>query len=395
MVLDLLLERSALLLTKFNITYKRYFYKKIDFNERLIGILGARGVGKTTFLLQYLKEVDIPLQKKLYISADSIELSDISLFDLAKDFEKLGGKTIVIDEIHKYPDFEKHLKQIYDFLDIKVIFSGSSAIKLEHSKADLSRRSILYRVNGLSFREFLELKTGLSYRSYTLDDIILNHTEIASQIISQIRPFEYFKEYLKAGFYPFYFENPGTYLLKLEETVNTVIEVDLPLIFGIDTENILKLKKLVKLICSSNPYELNITKLAQRIEIDRKTLYHYIEYLRLGNIFNLLKPKAKGDSIFTKPEKIYLNNTNLYYCYCENQNVGTIRESFVVSQLKDIHSISYPHNGDLLVDEKYIFEIGGKNKDFSQIKNEGFLILDDVEIGVGRKIPLWLFGFLY
>ena len=377
--------------------YKRYFFDIIDFNERLIGIIGARGIGKTTFLLQYLDSLDIKTNQKLYFSVDSIITSNTTLFEIAEDFSNLGGKVLVIDEIHKYPNFEIELKEIYDFLELKVIFSGSSAIVLEHKKADLSRRAMLYRVKGLSFREFLELKLDIKFKKLTLEEILKNHIDLAILISKQIKPLEYFKDYLQIGYYPFYFETPNTYYLKLEETINTVIESDLPIIFNIEPANITKLKKLVSYICDSKPYELNITSLSKKIGIDRKTLYQYIHYLSLGDIFLKVLPKTKGDTIFSKPSKLYLNNTNLNYCYCTNYDIGTIRESFFVNQLNEIVDIQYSKIGDFLVDEKYIFEIGGKNKNYNQIKDipNSYIAADDVEIGFGNKIPLWLFGFLY
>ncbi len=396
-IFNLFQERFISLLARFDISYKRYFHKKINFDDKLIGIIGARGVGKTTFLLQLLKENQLHITKKLYVSADSIEFSDVSLFEFAKYFESIGGEILVIDEIHKYKDFEKHLKQIYDFLNLKVLFSGSSAIKLEHSKTDLSRRATLYKVNGLSYREFLELKLGISLKAYSLYEILENHLEITYEILKILKPLEHWKEYLQKGFYPFYFENPETYYIKLEQIINTVIETDLPFVFKIDVENLIKLKKLVKLICVSEPYELNLSKLAKKIEINRITLYKYIDYLYRGDILFILKPTQKGDSIFTKPEKIYMNNTNLNYCYCENPKIGTIRETFIMSMLRENHKIEYPKKGDVKVDEKYTFEIGGKNKNQIQIKNveNSYLIIDDIEVGTKNKIPLWLLGFLY
>jgi len=378
-------------------SYKRYFHKTIDFNDKMIGILGSRGVGKTTFILQYLDSLDISLNKKLYFSADSIITSASSLYEVAEEFSKNGGEVLAIDEIHKYKDFEYQLKEIYDFLDLKVIFSGSSAVQLEHKKADLSRRALLNRVGGLSFREFLELKIGNAFKSYTLEDILTNHIDIAHSLISSFKPFEYFKEYLQYGYFPYYFENPNTYTLKLEETINTVIESDLPIIFNIEASNIHKLKQLVSMICNSKPYKLNLTSLSKKIGINRTTLYQYIHYLNLGNIFATLQAQAKGDTIFSKPAKLYLNNPNLNYCYCQNNDIGTIREEFFLNMLKIDHNCLYPKKGDFLVDEKYIFEVGGKNKDFSQIKDikNSFVIADDIEVGFKNKIPLWLFGFLY
>jgi len=379
------------------ISYKRYFFDIVDFNEKLIGIVGARGVGKTTFLLQYLEGLEISDDKKLYFSVDSIVGAYEKLFDIAESFSNLGGKVLVIDEIHKYKNFEIELKEIYDFLDIQVIFSGSSAIVLEHKKADLSRRAVLYRVKGLSFREFLELKLGTKFESHTLTDILDNHIALSKEISQTIKPLEHFREYLKFGYYPFYFETPNTYYLKLEETVNVVIESDLPMIYNIEPSNIMKLKQLVAYICNSKPYELNLTNLSTKIGINRKTLYLYIHYLTLGDIFMKVLPKTKGDTVFSKPSKLYLNNTNLNYAYCDNQDMGTLRESFFVNQLDKNEKIEYSKVGDFLVDNKYIVEIGGKNKSFKQIKDleNSFVVADDIEVGFGNKIPLWLFGFLY
>ena len=380
-----------------NIKHKRYFWNIIDQNEKLIGIIGARGVGKTTYILQYLEEVDIPLNKKLYISADTLDIADSSLIEIAKEFSLKGGKILAIDEIHKYKNFEIELKQIYDMLDLKVIFSGSSAINLEHSKADLSRRAVLYRVNGLSYREFLEIKLGRSLKSYSLEDVLKNHTDIVFSDFRDIKPLEFWKEYLAYGFYPFYFQYQKTYKLKLSETINTVIEIDIPSLFNIKYENMANLKKLIKLICNSMPFKLNIKELSSKLSIDRDTLYLYMDYLHRGKIFNVIRSRSKGDSIFLKPDKIYLNNPNLNYSYCDSPEIGTIRETFFANQLQNIFDITIPRQGDFLVDEKYLFEIGGKNKSFKQIKDieNSFVVSDDIESGFGNKIPLWLFGFLY
>ena len=405
---ELVKQYSLKSIKNVNINYKRYFFKEIDFNQKLIGIVGDRGIGKTTFLLQYLKELDLPLSKKLYVSAEYLLISTISLWDLAKDFEKYGGKVLVIDEIHQIPNFEKYLKTIYDFLNLKVIFSGSSAIKLQHAKADLSRRALMYHFGGLSYREFLELKLDINLETFELEDIISNHTNIAAEMLNKIKPLEYFKEYLQYGYYPFYFDDQKHYLQRVNETINTTIEHDLAYIFNIEPKYLIKLKQLVALICSSKPYELNISKLAKKIEINRNTLYQYIYYLKRGKIFNILNHQTKGDNIFVKPAKIYLSNTNLAYAYCLDQEIGTIREIFFANQMQNYLSLHKnrsflddqllaPKQGDFLIKNKYTFEIGGKNKSFNQIADipDSFVVADDIEVGFGNKVPLWLFGFLY
>jgi len=397
MILETLIKRYNQIEKLQRHEYQRYFSNVVDFSDKMVGILGSRGVGKTTYILQYLKALDVPRHKKLYFSADSISLSNHSLYEIAEEFSLIGGEVLAIDEIHKYKNFEHELKEIYDFLDLKIIFSGSSALQLEHKKADLSRRAVLYRVHGLSFREFLELKLGKKFPSYTLEEIMKNHIEIAHTITNHLKPFEYFKEYLQSGYFPYYFENPNSYGQKLEETVNTVIESDLPIIFNIEPQNIQKLKQLISLLCSSDPFELNLTNLSKKIGINRTTLYQYIHYLNMGNLLYSLKAKTKGDGIFTKPSKLYLNNPNLSFYYCQNSAVGTVREEFFTNMLRINHELSYPTKGDFLIDDIYTFEVGGKNKDFKQIANipNSFVAADDIEVGFRNKIPLWLFGFLY
>jgi len=395
-MLDTLIDNFYKKYTTTTLKFKRYFHT-LDMNDKLIGIIGARGVGKTTFLLQYLKELKIPFEKKLYFSADHFLVSNYSLYEIAQEFEKIGGEVLVIDEIHKYPNFAQELKSIYDSFELKVIFSGSSAISLENAKYDLSRRAVLYRVQGLSFREFLEYEANIKFDAISLEDILNNHIDIALDIGTKIKPFEYFKKYLEYGYYPFYKQNQNLYSSKLNEILNTVIESDLPIVFNIEANKIFKLKKLLYMLCLSKPYELNISKLAQNIEINRTTLYNYMAYLEAGNIIKLIKTDNKGNKLLTKPEKVYLNNTNLNFAYCNNADIGSLRETFFTNQIALGHTIHYSKIGDFLIDEKYLIEIGGKNKGFEQIKDipNSFIIADDIEIGFGNKIPLWLVGFLY
>ncbi len=387
-------ELQRLIFSKQKSRYKRYFFDRFDF-DRLTGIIGARGVGKTTFLIQYLKAHPLPLSKKLYVSADSIKID--SLFELAKTFQNSGGELLVLDEIHKYIGFESELKKIYDFLELQVIFSGSSALQIDNSKADLSRRAIVYEVKGMSFREFLELKHNISLPFYSLETLLEQHVDIAYALLENFSLSE-FDDYLHNGYYPFYFDRFANYKLKLAETINTVLEVDIPSIFNIEYQNIRSLKKLLLLLCESVPYTPNITELLHKMQMgsDYRTLYRYLDYLHKAEIITLMRPKAKGDIIFSKPEKIYFNNTNLHYAYCETPNIGTIREVFFKSMLFE-HALHIPKKGDFLVDDRYLFEIGGKSKSFSQIKDapNSFVAADGITIGDGNKIPLWLFGFLY
>jgi len=387
-------ELQSLLLKKHKSNYKRYFYDKFDF-DRMSGIIGARGVGKTTFLLQYLKAHSLPMSKKLYLSADSIKID--SLFELAKTFANEGGELLIIDEIHKYMGFEHELKKIYDFLELQVIFSGSSALQIDNSKADLSRRVVIFEVEGLSFREFLEFKKGIKLPTFTLNEILDKHIDIAYELLDKFE-LKLFEEYLQYGYYPFYFDKKSTYKIKLGETINTVLEVDIPSIFSIEYQNIRTLKKLLLLLCQSVPYTPNINELLIKMNMgsDYRSLYRYLDYLHKAKIITLMRPLTKGDNIFTKPEKIYFNNTNLHYTYCDTPEIGTIREVFFKSMLFE-YTLEIPKKGDFLIDKKYLVEIGGKGKSFKQIKDieNSFVIADDLEVGSGNKIPLWLFGFLY
>ena len=394
-MLEELKKYQRVVFKKIDFPYRRYFHH-LNLNKKLVGIVGARGIGKTTYLVQYLKDLKLPFDKKLYISADVINIA--SLYDVAEAFYKEEGEVLVIDEIHKYKDFEMELKKIYDLLDLKVIFSGSSALQIDNAKADLSRRAIVYEVEGLSFREFIELKKEIKLPSFTLEEILNNHQNIAYELLQQFNLTLLYREYIKYGYYPFYFEDTDDYPIRLNSTVNTVIEVDIPSIFPIEYDSVNTLKKLVRLICDSQPYTPNLKELLSRMGMsdNYKGLYRFLEYLNRAKIFDIIRAKTKGDTIFTKPQKIYLNNTNLHHAYCNNPHTGTIREVFFKSMLFQ-HDITIPPKGDFLIDEKYTFEIGGKNKSFKQIKDipDSYIAADDIEIGFGNKIPLWLFGFLY
>jgi len=375
-------------------SFRRYLFTQIDFESKLIGILGQRGVGKTTLIRQIAQHYALDNSKMLYISADNIKRS---LSEIAIEFSAFGGKLLIIDEIHKAHDFALELKTIYDFVDIKVIFSGSSALELENSKIDLSRRALFYELSSLSFREFLAIRFNILLDPISLDDILHNHQSIAIQIKAQFKPLEYFSYYQAYGAYPFFTEGELGYNLRLNEIMNIILDSEVATIYNVDSDKINTIRKLLHLLCSSVPMELNIQNLAKSAGVSRNTLYSYLYYLKKANLIEIIGGNYKNKKLLNKPDKIYLDNTNLYNILCSDYNKGSLRESFFVSQIKIEHTVKYANKGDFEIDDKFIFEIGGRSKGFEQIKDivNSYVVADELEIGFGNKIPLWLFGFLY
>jgi len=395
-----LVEQSDGLLEDTEQVFVRYLSSQIDFNDRLILIKGARGCGKTTLLLQHAKKQSKALNgKTLYVSLDNVYFYENKLFQLIKDFRMQGGKLMILDEVHKYPNWSTEIKNAYDtYSDIKIIFTGSSALQLNKAQADLSRRAAQYTLWGLSFREFLNFSAGFNFSAYTLEELLSNHTEIAKKINKQIRPLAYFYNYLNYGYFPYFNESKQTYHAKLLSTINLIIESDLPAIQNIDYGSGLKLKRLFYQLSRNCPYKPNVQKLSQEIGATRGTLLQYMDYLNDAQLINLLKTKAGSLSYLTKPDKVYLANTNLMYALGGTQtDLGSARECFFYNQLNSIAEVNYTPKGDFLVNNKYIFEVGGENKSFNQIKDikNSYLALDKTELGSKNRIPLWLFGFLY
>jgi hypothetical protein len=323
---------------------------------------------------------------------------DVSLFDFCEEFAKYGGEVIVIDEIHKIKDFELQLKLVYDFLDLKVYFSGSSAIKL--TNASFARRYSKYRLPIMSLREFLEHTQVINLKSYSLEDILQNHRAIALEIIESLKDkkiLKHYKEFLDFGAYPYYFEDKDRYIDRVNDNINTILYEDLAQLEDINPSKIISLKKLLYTICVSNPMEFSLEKLAKLIGTTKPTLYKYIDYLSRAELMHHIMHEAKRFKNIKKPDKLFLNNTNLSNALCIDKNRGTLRKTFFISMLYNKHMINYSDIGDFLVDEKYTFEIGGAKKSFNQIKDikNSFVVADDIEIGFGAKIPLWLFGFLH
>ncbi len=371
----------------------------LPFEERMLGLMGARGVGKTTLLLQHISEKHGLNADCLYISLDEIYLPFETLFQFAEEFYKRGGKYLFIDEIHKYQNWSQELKNIYDnFSNLKIVFTGSSILDITKGKADLSRRALIFKMQGLSFRQFLQIETSQLFNTYTLTQIIENHEQITFEINKHIKPFQYFDNYLKYGYFPYYLESQNFYSMRLSNVINQIIEIDLPQILNIENQYISKIKRFVNILSNEIPYKPNITQLAGAIEMSWQSIIHYINYLAKAEIINIVYPAGKSISSLAKPEKIFLHHPNFYYVFKDKiENKGSLRETFFVNQLSYKHKIEIAQKGDFLIDEKYTFEIGGKNKDYQQIANieNSFVVADDIEIGYKNKIPLWLFGFLY
>jgi len=371
----------------------------IAWEARLIGIKGARGVGKTTLLLQYIKKI-LPINEEtLYVSLDNIWFAENNLSDLTDSFVKKGGKYLFLDEVHKYPNWAQELKNIYDdYPQLKIVFTGSSLLEILNARADLSRRAIIYTMQGLSYREYLNLILKVEMPILSLEDIVSNHIKLAQDLNNTIKPLQHFDSYLKSGYYPFFLEAPSLYFQRLEEVINLILEIELPLLRKVDIAYINKLKQLLQIIAQSVPFMPNISKLSERIGINRNTLISYLYFLNEAHIIKNLYRDAKGISQLQKPDKIYLDNTNLQYAFSTNNaNIGNIRETFFVNQLSYKHLVEYTKQGDFRVDGMYTFEIGGPQKTKKQIKDleNAFIASDDIEYGYQNKIPLWLFGFLY
>lgn len=387
-------------LRKADLSFQRYLMNDIDWEGRLLAITGARGTGKTTLILQHIRHTfgDSP-KEALYVSADNIWFSGNRLFDLAGDFEKQGGRYLFIDEIHKYENWSREIKNIYDsFRALKVVITGSSMLEIYKGNADLSRRAVHYVLQGLSFREFLNYDQGFDFNKFTLGEILQNHIEIAGSFNDKMRPLPLFNAYLTQGYYPYYKSDKRFYLSKLANTVNLILEVDLPAIKVIEMNSVRKIKKLLWIISQSVPFTPNITELANNLGVSRNSLLSYLAILEQGGLVNLLQSKTKNINSLAKPEKIYLNNTNQIYALdTKKPDIGNLRETFFLNQLKTIGEITSSNRGDFTFDDKYIFEIGGKNKGHEQITGlkNAYLALDNIEYGFGNKIPLWLFGMLY
>jgi predicted AAA+ superfamily ATPase len=394
--------------------YKRYFIRTKQLEHRLSIIIGSRGIGKTTTVAQYINE-KYQGTEALYVNLDDIENSSkYTMTQIAEEFVLNGGKLLCFDEIHKYENWSAELKNIYDRFDkLKVVATGSSALQINKGSHDLSRRAIVYDMVGMSFREFLELHHGYTFNYVILEDILENHINIASDIKNTIEENEQkiiplFKDYLKHGYYPYFLSMPNEILFfqTLQQNINVSIESDLLNIYPkLNGNSIKKIKMLLSVIIKSVPFEPKISDLKKAVDIkDDRTLKDYLSKLDDAGLIKLLMQNSLSMKAFDKPEKIFLANTNLMYT--KEPNIGNLRETFFVNQLDNYYKNKQSLNdegifsskkGDFYCEEKYTFEVGGKKKGFNQIKDlqDSYVASDDLEVGIGNKIPLWIFGFLY
>lgn len=398
--MDKLFQYSKSRINSVNTGFKRYLWNKIDWNSRLIAITGARGVGKTTLLLQYIKEnLAKNPDEVIYVNLDDLYFSKTTIVDFTDEFVKRGGKYLFLDEVHKYLNWSQEIKNIYDYFNqLKIVITGSSALDIFKGKADLSRRAIMYKMQGLSFREFIALKYKHLFPVLDLDQIVSSPSIYISEILNEIKPVKLFEEYLRTGYYPFFLEDEQNFHIRLKQTVNHVLGNDLPSVEKIDFTSVHNLRKLLSILTEIVPYKPNILKLSKQVEVSRETLIKYLYLLSRADLLMLLQTDTLGISKLNKPEKIYLNNPNLAYAITDTQvNKGTLRETFFYNQLKEGNHVLYSGKGDFLINNRYIFEVGGKNKTRKQIQdiNNAYIAADNIEYAQGNKIPLWLFGFLY
>lgn len=402
--METLIRTSHRLISQVDTTIHRYLYDQVSWEARQVMIKGARGIGKTTMLLQRIKEQFGLSEKALYASCDNIWFTDNKLLDLVDWHEAHGGTHLFLDEIHLYEgNWQRELKNIYDsFPSYHVVFTGSSIIHLDAAIADLSRRCLPYRLYGLSFREWLKFMGIADLKPVNLEDILNENQKIAWDIVNyldDIKILPLFARYLGKGYYPYFKvdSNTGNYYGRVERSVDTTIMRDLPAAEKIEYETLYKLRKLLYIMSTEVPFSLNVQSLSQKIQVSRNTVVRMFELLGKGAVLRNLHSGWRSPKSVAKPEKVLFDNTDIMAALSSLNDIGTVRETFVASMLAPQHKLFEPTVGDLLVDEKYLFEIGGKTKPYKQIADmpDSYVIADDIETGFGNKIPLWLFGFLY
>ncbi len=385
-----LFEHSARLIEETEIQFVRYLYDQVNWNNRMIGIIGPRGVGKTTMILQHIQQTH--KSNALYVTAEDFFFAENKLLDLADSFVKMGGKHLFIDEIHKYPNWSKELKLIYDYhSNLNVVFTGSSVLDIKKGSADLSRRAIIYQMQGLSFREYLEMFHNIKSEIYSLPEVLQHKVTIPELN----RPLPLFSDYIKEGYYPFSKED--NYSIRLRQIINQTLETDIPMYANMNVSTGRKLKQLLSIISRSVPFKPNMSKIAEMLSISRNNVADYLLFLEEAGLISQLRDNTGGIRGLGKVDKIYLDNTNLIHNLAgDSSNIGNIRETFFINQTR----VGYPVISSAVTDFQIgdvSFEVGGKNKTAEQLQtvNNGFIVKDDIEKGFMNTIPLWEFGMLY
>ncbi len=381
-----------------DLLFKRYLYSQINWNVRLLGIKGARGVGKTTMLMQHIKETFDNVDSVLYVSLDNLWFETHKLEDLIEFLYTHGVTHVYFDEVHRYKNWTALLKHFYDsYPDLNIVYTGSAMLAIDNSVADLSRRQSLYTLNGLSFREYLEYEGLLMVAPLSLEDLLSKHVGYALDVTSKIKVLRHFEEYLQKGYYPYYKESGDDYLMRVAEVARLVIDGDIPAVEDITYLTTQKIKKLLMVIAENVPLEPNINKLSTQLETTRDQTLKMLYLLDRAGLLYLLTDKLKDYKHLTGPKKIYLNNANLMYALSGKVSEGTMRETYFANQVGAVATLILPKQGDFLADDKYLFEVGGCRKTFNQIADlpNSYLAVDDIEVGNGHRIPLWMFGCLY
>lgn len=381
-----------------DLRFKRYLYDRINWNSRLVGIKGARGVGKTTMLLQHIKETFNNIDDVIYVSLDNLWFENHQLEELVEFLYTHGVMHIYFDEVHRYKNWTMLLKHFYDsYPGLSIVYTGSAMLAIENSVADLSRRQSLYTLNGLSFREYLDYEGIAKIPSVGLEELLMNHTKYALDVTSEIKVLRHFDLYLRKGYYPYYKEAGEDYLMRVGEVVRLIIESDIPAVEDITYTTVQKIRKLLMVIAENVPLEANINKLSTQLESTRDQTLKMLYLLDRAGLLWLLTDKIKDYKHLTGPKKIYLNNANLMYALSGKISEGTMRETFFANQLGAITTLTMPKQGDFMADGKFLFEVGGSRKTFDQIADlpNSYLAIDDIETGNGNRIPLWIFGCLY
>ena len=389
--MERLFEYSNKLINETDISFTRYMYDEINWKNRMIGLIGPRGVGKTTLVLQYIKQ-NLNPKETLYITAEDFYFVDNRITELVDTFVKFGGKNLFIDEIHKYKDWAKELKLIYDYhKDLNVVFTGSSVLDIKKGASDLSRRAVIYNMQGLSFREYLKLFHNISANTYTLEEILAHKVDIPEME----RPLPLYVDYLKRGYYPFALEED--FDIRLSQIINQTLENDIPMYADMNVATGRKLKQLLAIISKSTPFKPNMSKIAEMLSASRNNISDYCLYIEEAGMIAQLRDNTGGIRGLGKVDKIYLDNTNLIYNLAnDTSNIGNIRETFFLNQMRIKHNVVSSPISDFLIDD-ITFEVGGKNKGQKQIKDieNSYVVKDDIESGFLNVIPLWQLGLTY